>query len=100
MENGWLHLRCVEHEEEGSLCQGVVGVAMKLQTPSSKLQRNTKFQIPKGSSQSGKRCKSWTRTGGIAHSRLGVGAWNLKFLWNLVFGNWCFVAPPSLTHLH
>src|SRR5204863_4700125 len=42
---------------------------VKLQTPSSKLQRNTKLQISNASL---------------------FGAWNLKFLWSLELGVWSF----------
>src|SRR5438034_1397188 len=46
---------------------------IKHQTPSSKLQRNTKLQAPM--------CE-----------RGSLGVWDLELLWCLVFGVWCFIS--------
>ena len=50
----------------------------KFQIPNSKLQANSKFQIPKRS---------------VVTSALG--AWFLDFLWNLELGIWSFIRPST-----
>jgi hypothetical protein len=48
---------------------------MKHQTPNTKLQRNSKNQIPKP-----------------AYAYV-FEVWSLGFIWCLVFGVWCFAQP-------
>jgi hypothetical protein len=66
--------------------------ALRLQAPSTKLQRNFKLQFPKKSFRKKRLNAEPIKTGAV---QLGLGAWNLVLPWSLVLGVWCFAGKES-----
>src|SRR6185369_2468574 len=83
---GWPNSLRSVYTRGGNTAQNAVlkGKRMrKLQAPSTKLQRSTKHQTP------------ITRLSLAGRALVPFGILNLKFLWSLVLGAWCFAASAQ-----